>query len=356
MKMLNFLLTILLLIFGLCFTNAFGKENTQLGLPAGVKARIGKGSVKEIKYFPDGSKLAVASTIGIWVYDVHTGEPIDLLTGHTGPVNSIVFSPDGNTFASASDDNTARLWDAHTRQHKASFVGHGDDVNSVAFSPDGKTLASGSDDDSVCLWNLQTGEQISRFEAHARNVSTVTFSPDGSFLASIAESREDTICLWNPHTGKLMNTIDRDSMVKSIFFSVVGNILASSSRQRTINLSDVNTDTRLVTCETEEWMHRVGGVEISPDGRTLAGVYGSRWAGGVYGVGICFWDVTSGKLIKSIEQKDAISSVAFSPDGSFIAGITDNGKIQFWNVAARKLQKTIYKLWGSYVINGMFPR
>ena len=49
MKMLNFLLTILLLIFGLCFTNAFGKENTQLGLPAGTKARIGKGSVKKIK-------------------------------------------------------------------------------------------------------------------------------------------------------------------------------------------------------------------------------------------------------------------------------------------------------------------
>ena len=66
---------------------------------------------------------------------MHTGEPIDLLTGHTGPVNSIVFSPDGNTFATASDDNTARLWDAHTRQYKASFVGHEDDVKFCRIQP-----------------------------------------------------------------------------------------------------------------------------------------------------------------------------------------------------------------------------
>ena len=153
MKLLN----CLLLMFGLCFSNAFGKENPQWRLPVGAKARIGKGGVKEIKYFRDGTQLAVASTIGVWVYDVHTGEPIDLLTGHTGPVNSIVFSPDGSTFATGSDDNTIRLWDANTRQHKTSFVGHTDAVNSVAFSPDGNRLASGSADNTVRLWNLQTG-------------------------------------------------------------------------------------------------------------------------------------------------------------------------------------------------------
>ena len=121
-------------MFGLCFANAFGQENPQWRLPVGAKARIGKGGVKEIRYFPDGTQLAVASTIGVWVYDVHTGEPIDLLIGHTGPVNSIVFSPNGGTFATGSDDNTIRLWDANTREHKTSFVGHADDVNSVAFS------------------------------------------------------------------------------------------------------------------------------------------------------------------------------------------------------------------------------
>jgi len=71
MKLLNFLL----LMFGLCFSSTFGQENPQWNLPVGAKARIGKGGVKEIKYFPDGTRLAVASTVGVWVYDVHTGEP-----------------------------------------------------------------------------------------------------------------------------------------------------------------------------------------------------------------------------------------------------------------------------------------
>ena len=162
MKILNLLLIILPLISGLCLSNAFAQANALWGLPPGVTNRIGKGRVNEIMYFPDGTKLAVASTIGIWIYDAQTGEPLDLLMGHTEPVNSIAFSPDGATFATASDDNTAWLWDANTGEHKVSFVGHGDDVNAVAFSPDGEILATGSDDDTVCLWNPRTGDQIAR--------------------------------------------------------------------------------------------------------------------------------------------------------------------------------------------------
>ena len=140
MKILSLLLMILPLIAGLCLSNAFAQANVLLGLPPGAVNRIGKGRVNELKYFPDGTKLAVASTIGIWIYDVQTGKPLDLLIGHTGPVNSIAFSRDGTMFVTASDDNTAWLWDAHTGEHKRSLVGHADDVNAVAFSPDGEIL------------------------------------------------------------------------------------------------------------------------------------------------------------------------------------------------------------------------
>ena len=149
MKILNLLLIILPLISGLCLSNAFAQANALWGLPSGATNRIGKGRVNEIKYFPDGTKLAVASTIGIWIYNVQTGEPIDLLTGHTGPVNSIAFSPDGTMFATASDDNTVWLWDTNTGEHRVSVVGHTDDVNAVSFSPDGQLLATASDDDTV---------------------------------------------------------------------------------------------------------------------------------------------------------------------------------------------------------------
>ncbi|MGH3811558.1 MAG: WD40 repeat domain-containing protein, partial [Pseudonocardiaceae bacterium] len=80
------------------------------------------------------------------------------LTGHTRSVSSVVFSPDGNTLASASTDGMVRWWDLTDRAHPiplgAPLTGHTSSVSSVVFSPDGNTLASASTDRTVRLWDL----------------------------------------------------------------------------------------------------------------------------------------------------------------------------------------------------------
>ena len=138
----------LLILLTLLSRNTFAQDYTQLNLPEGAKARLGKGSINEIKYSPDGSRLAVASSIGIWIYDAHSGEELALLTGHTDSVDSVTYSPDGRTLASGSRDQTIRLWDANTGELKRTLEGHRGWVYSVAFSPDGRTLASWG------LWGL----------------------------------------------------------------------------------------------------------------------------------------------------------------------------------------------------------
>ncbi len=130
----------------------FAQDYTQWNLPEGAKARLGKGSTYEIKYSPDGTKLAVASNIGIWIYDAQTGQELDLW--HTGSVYSVAFSPDRNTLATGGYDGTIRLWNAHTGQHIRTLTGHTGSVFSVAFSPDGNTIATGSADGTVLLWEL----------------------------------------------------------------------------------------------------------------------------------------------------------------------------------------------------------
>jgi WD40 repeat protein len=77
------------------------------------------------------------------------------MRSHVNSIFSVAFSPDGQTLASGSLDNTIILWDVATGQPVGEpLTGHTDSVYSVTFSPDGQTLASGSGDNTIFLWDI----------------------------------------------------------------------------------------------------------------------------------------------------------------------------------------------------------
>jgi len=80
-------------------------------------------------------------------------------TGHSSPVNSVAFSPDGKILASGSDDRTIKLWDAATGAALRTLR-HSEYVESVTFSLDGKTLASAGILNTVKLWDVSTGAEL----------------------------------------------------------------------------------------------------------------------------------------------------------------------------------------------------
>ena len=167
MKCFSFFLTLTLVpivILTILPSSSIAQDYTQIRLPEGAKARLGKGSISDIAYSPDGTRLAVSGSLGIWIYDVQSGNEIDLLIGHRGGVRDISFSPNGQTLASGGEDGTICLWDVHTGTLKHSFTGHVDyidtnfppiNVHSVAFSPDGQMLASGGID-TIYVWDTST--------------------------------------------------------------------------------------------------------------------------------------------------------------------------------------------------------
>ncbi|RKU33715.1 hypothetical protein C6496_21660 [Candidatus Poribacteria bacterium] len=111
MKTTRFSILVVLLAIFTVVANTFAQDYTTLKLPEGAKARLGKGPINEIKYSPDGTRLAVASIIGIWIYDAQTGAALELIKGHTSEVFSVSFSPDGTTIATGSADGTVLLWE-----------------------------------------------------------------------------------------------------------------------------------------------------------------------------------------------------------------------------------------------------
>ncbi len=133
--------------FLLLFASApitLAQDFVQWHLPEGAKARLGKGMVGQVRYTPDGTKLAAASSIGIQLYDTQTGEVLALFAAHADAFGCITFSPlGGKLLASGGKKGPIYLWHVETGRHLQTLEGHTDWVSSVVFSPNGTLLASG---------------------------------------------------------------------------------------------------------------------------------------------------------------------------------------------------------------------
>ena len=299
-------------------------------LPDGAMARLGEGRIDDIAFSPGGQYLAVASGIGVWIYEVATSRAL-MLIPTASSVNSVSFSPDGATLASGSGDGTVKLWDVATGEPIATLQGHTDWVNSVSFSPDGATLASGSGDGTVKLWDVATGEPIATLQGHTDWVNSVSFSPDGATLAS--GSGDGTVKLWDVATGEPIATLQgHTDWINSVSFSPDGATLASGSYDGTILLWDVATHTTIATLEGHALT--VLSMSFSPDGATLASGSGDGT--------VKLWDVATHTTIATFgRHTDWVYSVSFSPDGATLASGSGDGTVRIWDVATHATIATL---------------
>jgi Tol biopolymer transport system component/Ethanolamine utilization protein EutJ (predicted chaperonin) len=279
--------------------------------------------VNSVAFSPDGTTLATASndqTVKLW--DVHSGQVTKTLTGHTGHVNGVAFSPDGKTVATTSDDQTVKLWDPTTGANTKTLTGHTGYVNGVAFSPDGTTLATAGNDRAVMLWGLAGGLNTS-LPAAAEKVLGVAFSPDGTILAT---SRADgSTKLWRTATGQPITILyGHAGLVYAVAFNSDGTLLATASSDGTAKVWDVATGTTVQTLSGGAGL--VYAVAFNANGAVLA-------TGGSDGT-VQLWNLGTGRTITTLSgHTGRVYALAFSPDGRTLAtGSTDN-TVRLWDVS-----------------------
>ena len=362
---MRFLIPILIL---LCVSSGFTQAQkvdsnyTYLGLPEGAKARLGKGNIARsngIALSPDGTRLAAATTIGVWLYDTDTSKELALLKGHTDTVTCVTFSPDGKYLASGSTDMTIRLWHPVTGEYIFTLTGHVSGITLLKFLPDGETLASGSRDDTIRLWDLKTRQLKATLGGHTGGVYSITFAQDGSMLASSGWQKN---LLWDAKTGERLATFieelpdnlerhNRFGRVISGALSPDASILVSWDIKQGIRLRDTKTGKRItdLTLEGRTWFSTVA---LSPDGKTLA-------SGGKENE-IQLWDLNTRKPQKTLTgQMGYVSSILFSPKGDTLVSLNQSRadyrfrQIRFWDV--KKAQSKAYSSWQTqYIFSTIF--
>ena len=125
------------------------EDYTRWGLPDGAKARIGKGVFTDMQLSLDGTRLAIASSAGVWLYDVGTGAEIALITENTALIGLVAFSPDGTTLATAGGDNKCHIWDVESRKLLLTFKLPDYWINTLTFLDDGRTLVGEGSIDKI---------------------------------------------------------------------------------------------------------------------------------------------------------------------------------------------------------------
>lgn len=280
--------------------------------------------VTEIVFSPDGKTLASASedrTIRIW--DVATGTLNHTLSGHNYRIYSVAFSPDGATLASGDSNGKIRLWDAKLGQYKVTLEGHHSGINSLSFSSDGMTLASGSSDRTIRLWNATTGVYKVTLEGHTESINTVVYSSDGKVLASGSSDR--TIRLWDASTGFHMNTLNgHTSSIYNISFIDEGKTLVSMSNDSTVRFWETSTGHPQETIG----INNIRYVSISSDRSMLAGVTNGRW--------ISLWDIaTESEISQLTGHQSDIYTIMFSPDNKILASGGYDREIRLWDLSSR---------------------
>lgn len=297
------------------------------------------GAVHALTFSRDGKRLAVGAGLparsgSVRVYSVPDGTLLHDFTGHDDVVVGLAFRPDGGQLASASFDQTVRLWNLALGRPDGVFSGHSDFVYDVTYTPDGQSLLSVSKDRTIKRIDVKTLKERRTYSNHNEDVLAVAIQPGGTKF--VTAGNEPQLRWWSLDDEKpAMRVGGHGGPVHQLVFSVNGKRLISAGGDSSVRIWDGATGVfQRVLPGPSEWQYAVA---LSDDARLAAG-------GGWDGV-VRVWDVDSGQLRATLLQSPADSPgrldwLALAPSGYLVVS-PELGALVRWKVGGVEVPATV---------------
>ena len=274
-----------------------------------------------------------ANNVLLAALDQHSEER--MLSGHESRVTSAVYSPDGKSILTASDDHTAAIWDATSGQRKGLLVGHQNFVVAAAFNHDGQRAVTASYDSTGAIWDVGTGRRL-HVLPHDQPVLAVQFSLDGALVATAGFDNQAHI--WDAESGALLRTLAGHSdYISSVSFSGDGKKLVTASADMTARIWIVDSGESIAVLEGHR--QSLSTAQFSWDGQQVvtAGSVNEQPTDGVAQL----WDAETGELKAILDTGTAATSAAFASDGDWVAVGSGDGTVRIWDIRQQAFTKKL---------------
>jgi WD40 repeat protein len=275
---------------------------------------------------PDGRFIASASsdqTVKIW--DVATGQDRGTLRGHTAAVNGCAFSPDGTSIASAGADRTVRIWDRESGTVRLVLHGHTHVVNKCVFGPDGTWIVSAAADGALKMWDVATGEERATNVGHTDALTDCAVARAGSYIVSA--SLDGTLKVWDPGTrSQSVAPQQHSDWVNGCAVSGNADIVVSASSDMTLTVwSDTPTTPRHALVGHED---AVRGCAVWTSGREIVSASADK--------SLKIWSAAGGDArFTLLGHRDWVNSCSISPDERLILSASSDKTLRIWDARTR---------------------